>query len=104
MGIDVLLLINEEDISYLRASIRMQREKKLLLLLFPKEYWRGKALSYDFKGNYCKLISLTKKYLEESDDKEFHYCLKWINSVFDFFDLGIQKQEEGLNPKIYISW
>jgi len=32
------------------------------------------------------------------------YAVMWLNSLFDFFDLGYKKQEEGLNPRVYISW
>ena len=28
----------------------------------------------------------------------------WLNSVYQFFYLGLEKQREGLNPRIYISW
>jgi len=32
------------------------------------------------------------------------YAVMWVNSLFDFFDLGYEKQENGLNPRVYISW
>lgn len=31
-------------------------------------------------------------------------AVEWLNSLFQFFALGIAKQEEGLNPYPYISW
>lgn len=31
-------------------------------------------------------------------------AVMWLNSVFQFFYLGMEKQKEGLNPRIYISW
>jgi hypothetical protein len=27
----------------------------------------------------------------------------WINSVWSFFELGLQKEREGLKPKIYMT-
>lgn len=31
-------------------------------------------------------------------------AVMWLNSVFRFFFLGLEKQKEKLNPRIYISW
>jgi hypothetical protein len=31
-------------------------------------------------------------------------AVMWLNSVFQFFFLGMEKQKEGLNPRIFISW
>jgi hypothetical protein len=28
----------------------------------------------------------------------------WINSLFCFYELGMQKQKDGLHPKVYISY
>jgi hypothetical protein len=31
-------------------------------------------------------------------------AVEWANSLFKFFRLGTEKQKEGKDPKIYISW
>jgi hypothetical protein len=31
-------------------------------------------------------------------------AVTWLNSVFRFFFLGMRKEKEGMNPRIYISW
>ena len=31
-------------------------------------------------------------------------AVEWLNSVFEFFELGIEQQEKGLKPYPYISW
>ena len=33
---------------------------------------------------------------------DFRRAISWLNSLFDFFDLGLRKQREGLNPKVEI--
>ena len=36
--------------------------------------------------------------------RDFRSAVEWLNSVFGFFELGIEKQEKGLKPYPYISW
>lgn len=52
-----------------------------------------------------------KKLLEEFNDEvqmggnlHFVEAVGFLNSVFEFFRLGCTKQQEGKNPKVYISW
>lgn len=40
----------------------------------------------------------------ESTIDDFKDAVMWLNSLFAFFDLGIQKQEQGLKPYPNISW
>lgn len=35
---------------------------------------------------------------------EFPAAVTWLNSLFNFFKLGMKKQEEGKNPRAEISW
>ena len=35
---------------------------------------------------------------------DFFSKITWIKSVIDFFYLGVEKEDQGLNPKVYISW
>jgi len=43
-----------------------------------------------------------KVYVGGIDD--FRSAVSWLNSLFSFFELGIEKQEAGLKPYPYISW
>ena len=36
--------------------------------------------------------------------EDFGEAVKWLNSLFSFFELGIEKQEKGFKPYPYISW
>ena len=119
--------IDAGRVGYLRASIGMVRENQVLHELFPEEYWKSeKPLEYDsvlfgiplkemtdmqikqmqlgeivmelFKG-----LGVTVKAHEEGEDAIL-WAVKWLNSVFDFFRLGMEKQKEGKKPKVYISW
>lgn len=43
-----------------------------------------------------KILSHTKS--------DFPFAVSWLNSLIEFFELGIEKQKEKLNPKVCISW
>jgi hypothetical protein len=36
--------------------------------------------------------------------RDFRCAVEWLNSIFSFFELGMEKQEKGLKPYPYISW
>jgi hypothetical protein len=36
--------------------------------------------------------------------RDFRCAVEWLNSVFGFFELGMEKQEKGLKPYPHISW
>ena len=40
----------------------------------------------------------------KSADLDFRHAIMWLNSVWSFFELGIEKENSGLKPGIYISW
>jgi hypothetical protein len=42
--------------------------------------------------------------VEKSENLDFRNAIKWITSVWSFFELGMEKERDGLEPKIYISW
>jgi hypothetical protein len=129
--------IDAGKFGYLRASIGMINENKILRILFPDKFWRGKSMKYDFKKNYGRLrqagiayllanlfgiemplwteaIELGKLLTDKlqkagfevatSELTDYRYAVMWLDSLFDFFELGIKKQEENLNPKVIISW
>lgn len=35
---------------------------------------------------------------------DFRHAVMWLNAVFNFYELGLEKEKKGLNPKVYISW
>jgi len=37
-------------------------------------------------------------------ESDFPFAVCWLNSLIEFFELGIQKQKEKLNPRVEISW
>lgn len=39
-----------------------------------------------------------------TNDGDIESEVMWINSLYQFFRLGLEKQKAGLNPKVYISW
>ena len=42
--------------------------------------------------------------VEVSGTQNFRYAVMWLESLFNFMELGRIKQEAGLNPTVYISW
>jgi len=57
--------IDAGDKGYLRASIGMVKENKVLRLLFPNKIWESKKDGelYDFKENWTKCIKLCQMYI-----------------------------------------
>jgi len=35
---------------------------------------------------------------------DFFWAVIWLSSLFQFYQLGLKKEKEGKNPKVYISW
>lgn len=60
----------------------------------------GDIVSAIAKG-YCDALSGS---CHVSSIVDFRHAVMWLNSLFDFFELGIEKQEKGLKPYPYISW
>lgn len=143
--------INAGDVGYIRASIGMVRENKVLHQLFAENYWDLEIdcdEPYDFKANYALALSLGMPYLvgcvtgkdvfpvtEQQEQtiktgelimqtlqkaglgrvsqignnpngslQELRTGVMWLNSLFSFLELGIEKQEAGLEPYPCISW
>jgi hypothetical protein len=131
---------------YLRASIGMVEENRLMRELFPN-CWTGRNEPYNFsEANYITARILGASYLvctmcgkefepgksanakneafndmitmaiskaarnkgaevEIGDERaDIVSAVRWLNSLFGFFELGMEKQEKGLNPTIYISY
>jgi hypothetical protein len=42
--------------------------------------------------------------VETGSISDLRHAVMWLNSLFEFYNLGREKQEAGLKPKIYISW
>lgn len=42
--------------------------------------------------------------VQKANTCEFRHAVMWLNSVFSFYELGMAKEKEGLEPKVYISW
>jgi hypothetical protein len=40
----------------------------------------------------------------KSENLGFRHAIMWINSVWSFFELGMEKENSDLEPGIYISW
>lgn len=42
--------------------------------------------------------------VETTRKLSFRYACMWINALFSFYEMGMEKYEKGLKPKVYISW
>jgi hypothetical protein len=56
-----------------------------------------------FKELFKKLAESFDKVIEGNIDC-FRSAIMWINSLFSFYELGMEKEKEGKEPKVYISW
>ena len=72
-----------------------------------------------YKGREMEMVKETKSMIEAvgkmlqqaevdkvevSGTQNFRYAVMWLESLFNFMELGRIKQEAGLNPTVYISW
>lgn len=48
--------------------------------------------------------AFVKEAVHKDSNEELPYVIMWLNSLFQFYRLGCQKQEDGKKPRIYISW
>jgi hypothetical protein len=140
MQTDVGFDADAGEIGYLRASIGMVQENRLLRMLFPEVHWEpmDEGLSYDFKKGVELLPKALSQYvagdeLPETDSSRRQFQMgqivakmmtevgdaeiakisggrdmdervRYARSVLRFFMFGMRLQEEGKNPKVYISW
>jgi hypothetical protein len=42
--------------------------------------------------------------IQKAEACNFRYAVMWLNSVFNFYELGMEKERESLEPMVYISW
>lgn len=60
--------------------------------------------------NQSKLISASLKKMDFQGKvktfklEDFRFAVMWLESLFEFFELGIKLQDKGLEPYPYISW
>lgn len=57
------------------------------------------------------LLTIIKELAEKTDAEVkisgnlgFRQTISWLNSLFDFYELGLEKEKEGKKPKILISY
>jgi hypothetical protein len=72
----------------------------------PIEVGNGQKKQIEMMNSVTALLTHKKFDAVEVSalDDELPWAVAWLNSVFQFFRLGLEKQKEGLNPKVYISW
>ena len=56
------------------------------------------------KDLHAKLSAMGSNEVEFSQNMDIRSAVMWLNSLYNFFELGQQKQEKGLNPRVFISW
>ncbi len=127
---DILWDTRFGHVGYLRASLQMKAEIRLLGEIFPDVPWwegpprQGNAKEYDFETNFPKMRKTAQEYLELGDAKrDLSYFLAlpprtkipdsedsdlddrelWVRSLVDFFNLGLRKQKEGKKPKVEVT-
>jgi len=71
-----------------------------------KEIKHSKMEAYHELGNrITKMLGgLGFDEVQKANSCNFRYAVMWLNSVFNFYELGMAKEKEGLEPKVYISW
>jgi len=82
----------------------------LLSILFDKELPYTKEQEKQLRIMNGIISALKEMYsedkIETTNEKENNlpFAIMWLNSLFEFFMLGIEKQEKGLKPRVIISW
>ena len=97
--------IDKGDVGYLRASFGMRKEIELYYKIFFPDWegYNGEETNYNFLDpkNQTKLISLCNTYLISETEKKWSTII--INSIVNFFNLGVKKNKEGLTTIIDFS-
>nr|BDD48286.1 hypothetical protein 7 [bacterium] len=73
----------------------------------------GKEVEHREHAKAKEMSKALKKMLEEKgfgenvkggEPMDLSSAVMWLNSLFQFFHLGMEKQKKGLNPRVFISW
>lgn len=94
--------MNEENMIKLEKWARFY----LLLAIAGKEIHHEEMGHAEAFGNMITglMVKLGADKVIESKNNDLRLAVMWLNSLYDFYGLGYQKQKEGKNPKIIISW
>lgn len=60
-------------------------------------------IEYDEMVRALSYLFPDAKKIEKGKIEDFRSMIMWLNSLFDFFDLGYRLQEERKNPRVFIS-
>jgi len=97
---------NEKNITILELSARAY----LLSVIFQKDI-NELVLNKDVKkmnemGNTIKELmeNLGCTYVTGSHSESLSSAVMWLNSLYNFYRLGLSKQKEGKKPIVHISW
>jgi len=78
----------------------------LISSMTGKEVANPEMKAYHEFGNQLmeKLKGMGFEEVQKSGNCNFRYAVMWLNSVFSFYELAMQKEREGLEPRVLISW
>ena len=65
---------------------------------------KQKGYFKELKGTFESLSKEFGGEVQESSIDNFRFAVMWLNSLFSFYELGLDKEKEELNPKVCISW
>lgn len=54
--------------------------------------------------NALKKAGYSKEQIRHSGSLKFRTAVIWLESVFAFFELGMEMEKKGLNPRVLIEW
>lgn len=119
-------------LGYLKATLFMDEENFVLKAIFGPKYWDCQPTPYDFTTHQEEAVKLAEQYIKDgivinisnrkvvldtiqqiAEDNEALVTQNrvnpemkkvWAQSFRDFMRLGAEKQEQGREPKVYISW
>ncbi len=117
-------IIDAGRVGYLRVSITMNEENRILRKIFPNHWELGEEDPKRYKfsqENYKYPQSSLPGSIQESrrlytstivfqiditpklGKPEIEKQIIFLNSLIDFFELGMEKEKEGKKPKVFIS-
>ena len=64
----------------------------------------GDAVMNAFSKMGFETHNVAKEEKAESVIRHTEFCLDWLQSVFNHYKMGLEKEEAGLHPRVAISW
>ena len=83
---------------------RLARQHLVAALMGKKVEHPDHAEVHETGNTLMKMFKVMGFEVQGNGSADLSGSVMWLNSVYQLFYLGVRKHEEGLNPRVFISW